>query len=102
MGRINYEDSIEPHLEKRDALLPEFIKLALFASKQAFDLAQISPSSLPYPNHRCGVSFGSGIGSLPDVGDAYEKVLSGSSRRISPHFVPRILVNMAAGHIGIK
>jgi len=58
--------------------------------------------TLPYEAHRCGVSFGSGIGSLEDVCIANELVLKGKSRRISPHLVPRILVNMAAGHIGIK
>ncbi|KAI4907684.1 hypothetical protein J4E90_009090 [Alternaria incomplexa] len=49
-----------------------------------------------------GVYMGSGIGSLDDVYDttiAYEK---GGYRKVSPLFVPRLLINLAAGHISMR
>ncbi|KAF7568391.1 FabB, 3-oxoacyl-(acyl-carrier-protein) synthase [Pyrenophora tritici-repentis] len=49
-----------------------------------------------------GVYMGSGIGSLDDVYNttvAYEK---GGYRKVSPLFVPRLLINLAAGHISMR
>jgi len=42
-----------------------------------------------------------GMISLDDV-VAAGKQLEISHRKISPHFIPRILTNMAAGHISIR
>jgi 3-oxoacyl-[acyl-carrier-protein] synthase II len=49
-----------------------------------------------------GVYMGSGIGSLDDVYEttvAYEK---GGYRKVSPLFVPRLLINLAAGHVSMR
>lgn len=49
-----------------------------------------------------GVYIGSGIGSFDDVYEtsiAYEK---GGYKKVSPLFVPRLLINLAAGHISMR
>ncbi|KAK2589485.1 Mitochondrial beta-keto-acyl synthase [Conoideocrella luteorostrata] len=49
-----------------------------------------------------GVCLGSGIGNLEDI---YETSLSHHTdgyKRVSPLFVPKILINLAAGHIAMK
>jgi 3-oxoacyl-[acyl-carrier-protein] synthase II len=65
-----------------------------------------------------GVYIGSGIGSLDDVYNttvAFEKGVSESRyptytstnnsqgyRKVSPLFVPRLLINLAAGHVSMR
>ncbi|CAM9687779.1 unnamed protein product [Laminaria digitata] len=51
---------------------------------------------------RAGVAIGSGIGSLEDTADAYRTLESRGYRRLTPHFIPRILINLAAGHVAIE
>ncbi|KAG5963595.1 hypothetical protein E4U56_002630 [Claviceps arundinis] len=56
------------------------------------------------PEHRetTGVCLGSGIGNLQDI---YETSLShhdGGYKKVSPLFVPKILINLAAGHLAMK
>lgn len=55
-----------------------------------------------YAPWRFGVSLGTGIGCLEEIGRAYSMVEQGRQSRVSPFFVPRILPNMAAGHVGIR
>lgn len=49
--------------------------------------------------------MGTGIGCLEDIVDAWRTIHEperGGHRRISPHFVPRILGNMATGNVSIR
>lgn len=36
------------------------------------------------------------------IGETHMKLMNEGPRRINPHFVPRILPNMAAGHVSIR
>ncbi|ORY69703.1 thiolase-like protein [Pseudomassariella vexata] len=49
-----------------------------------------------------GVCLGSGIGNLDDLYDASVAFEKEGYRKVSPLFVPKILINMAAGHIAMK
>lgn len=42
------------------------------------------------------------MSSTNDISEVGQLILAGKLRRVSPYFVPRILVNMAAGAVGIK
>jgi 3-oxoacyl-[acyl-carrier-protein] synthase II len=48
-----------------------------------------------------GVSLGAGMSCTSEVADAGALISAGKLRRLSPYFVPRILVNMAAGAVSI-
>ena len=50
---------------------------------------------------RTGVCIGAGIGHVDEIYDAGSLVYANKIKKISPYFVPRILVNMASGHISI-
>ena len=48
----------------------------------------------------CQVSVGMGMVDLEYIGDCVRAMEAG--KRLSPYFVPRILPNLAAGHIAIE
>lgn len=72
---------------------------ALYAAKQAFESAQWTPKS-ESDQQRTGVAIGMGMVDLQDVCSTNDS-LSKAYNKISPFFVPRILLNMAAGQISI-
>lgn len=73
---------------------------ALISSEEALSDAKWKPEE---ENDRrdTGVAVGIGMIDLVDVCATYEALKKGYSK-VSPYFVPRILPNMAAGHISIK
>ena len=77
---------------------PEFIQFALLASELAIQNAGGLNSIDP---HRAGVCMASGIGSIQEIVNAQE-AFKVSHRKISPYFVPRILINMAAAEVSLK
>ncbi|XP_071903629.1 3-oxoacyl-[acyl-carrier-protein] synthase, mitochondrial-like isoform X2 [Coffea arabica] len=48
-----------------------------------------------------GVSIGAGTGSICDILDASRIICEKRLRRLSPFFIPRILINMASGHVSM-
>ncbi len=50
---------------------------------------------------RCGVAVGCGIGSLGEATKAHDALCTQGYRKVSPHFIPRLLINMAAGHVSM-
>ena len=79
-----------------------FTGLALAASHEALKDANWDPSTATEPQlARCGVSVGAGMGHVSDLTNAGALLHAGKLRRVSPFFVPRILCNMAAGHISM-
>eukprot|EP00232_Nephroselmis_pyriformis_P009449 CAMPEP_0182877446 /NCGR_PEP_ID=MMETSP0034_2-20130328/14754_1 /TAXON_ID=156128 /ORGANISM="Nephroselmis pyriformis, Strain CCMP717" /LENGTH=485 /DNA_ID=CAMNT_0025010287 /DNA_START=283 /DNA_END=1740 /DNA_ORIENTATION=- len=81
--------------------LADFVKFALGAAGQAMDMAGWKPST-DEEKDRTGVAIGAGIGSVGDMADAGVLKHEGRLRRLSPFFIPKVLINMAAGHISIK
>lgn len=73
---------------------------AMYAAKQAFNSAGWMPTTLE-EQKRTGVAVGMGMVDLTDICDTNES-LTRAYNRVSPFFVPRILVNMGAGQISIK
>lgn len=51
---------------------------------------------------RFGVAIGSGIGGLNTIYDNCIELHDGGPRRVSPFFIPKGIINMAAGNISIK
>ncbi|MCO5547823.1 hypothetical protein L7F22_001275 [Adiantum nelumboides] len=81
--------------------LAPFIAYALCAAEEALTDAQWHPQE-PGELERTGVSIGGGIGCISEITEAAELLLKKLIRRLSPFFVPRILINMAAGHVSMK
>lgn len=79
--------------------LSPFIHFALAAADEA--MSGWSPRDSA-EMERAGVAIGSGIGSLTDIVEASAFLSRRGHRRISPHFIPKMLVNMAAGQVSIR
>ncbi len=83
---------------------PKFIAYALAAAKEALNDAKWGQHVNGFDPARTGVSIGSGIGSTEEFIEAVPHAYQGNKngyKKISPYFVPRLLVNMAAGHVSI-
>ncbi|RKP04261.1 hypothetical protein CXG81DRAFT_7540, partial [Caulochytrium protostelioides] len=81
-----------------------FIQLAVGAAHQAVTdagLAERLPSDRALGD-RTGVCIGSGIGGLDAIVAASRAFDAKGLRALSPYFIPKILVNLAAGHVSIR
>jgi len=67
---------------------------------QALSDAQWRPST-PEQQAATGVSLGAGMSCTSEIAEAGSLITSAKLRRLSPYFVPRILVNMAAGAVSM-
>ncbi|KAK8235399.1 3-oxoacyl-synthase-like protein [Phyllosticta capitalensis] len=97
-GGWDPKEWLQPGDERKMAL---FAQYAMAASQEALEDAQWQPKT-DEESEATGVYIGSGIGSFDDVYEtsvAYEK---GGYRKVSPLFVPRLLINLAAGHISMR
>ncbi|CAG8655510.1 11870_t:CDS:10, partial [Acaulospora morrowiae] len=98
VGGFDAKEWLDRGDERKMAL---FTQYAICAAKQAIMDAEWTPTS-EFEKERTGVCIGSGIGSLEDVVQATNTFNSQGSRKVSPMFVPRMLINMAAGHLSMK
>ncbi|PWW75821.1 3-oxoacyl-synth [Tuber magnatum] len=78
-----------------------FTQYAIAAAEEALGDARWRPTSQD-ERERTGVCLGSGIGSLEDMYDSSTTLSEGGLKKLSALFVPRLLVNLAAGHISMK
>ncbi|XP_052178325.1 3-oxoacyl-[acyl-carrier-protein] synthase, mitochondrial [Diospyros lotus] len=86
---------------KEHRSISRFIGYALCATNEALRDANWIPTE-HVDKENTGVSIGGGIGSIRDILDASLMVCQKRLRRLSPFFIPRILINMAAGHVSMK
>ncbi|XP_071726026.1 3-oxoacyl-[acyl-carrier-protein] synthase, mitochondrial-like [Rutidosis leptorrhynchoides] len=86
---------------KHNKSIARFISYALYAADEALKDANWIPSEQE-DKEKTGVSIGGGIGSMGDILDASQLICEKRLRRLSPFFVPRILINMASGHVSMK
>ncbi|HEX7185896.1 MAG TPA: beta-ketoacyl-ACP synthase II [Thermoanaerobaculia bacterium] len=87
-------------VDKKDVKKSDtFIHYALAASRFALDDAGlvIDESNAD----RVGVIIGSGIGGLPLIESMHKILLEKGPHRVSPFFIPGLIVNMAAGQVSI-
>lgn len=89
------------YADRRDARkMDTFIQYALAASLFAVEDAGLE-TPLTDPD-RTGVVISSGIGGFETIEREHRKLLEKGPRRISPFFVPAMVVNLAAGWVSIR
>jgi 3-oxoacyl-[acyl-carrier-protein] synthase II len=105
-----------PYLTNARAQSVPFIALALAAATEALQDAGLITTNhdetqtvTENDNHhvlsvpeRTGVAIGAGVGSLAEVTSSHTTLETRGLRRLTPYFVPRTLINLAAGHVSMK
>jgi 3-oxoacyl-[acyl-carrier-protein] synthase II len=88
-------------IEKKEVKKSDtFIHYAIVASQMAVDDAKLDTKAVD-PD-RMGVIIGSGIGGLPLIEEMHRKLMERGPARISPFFIPGLIVNLATGQISIR
>lgn len=77
-----------------------FIQYAMAAADMAMEDSglQITDENA----EKVGVVVGSGLGGLPTIEKYHQAMLDGGYKKISPFFIPMLIINLAPGHISIK
>ncbi|KAL5115378.1 Mitochondrial beta-keto-acyl synthase [Pleosporales sp. CAS-2024a] len=81
--------------------MARFAQYAMVASEEALSDAGWLPKE-EADLKATGVYMGSGIGSLEDAYNTAVAFKQGGYRKVSPLFVPRLLINLAAGHVSMR
>jgi len=94
---FNAEDYIEKKEIKKMDL---FIQYGLAAAEMAF---QDSGLEITEANaERVGVLVGSGLGGLPAIEQYHKVMLERGYKKITPFFIPMLIINLAPGQISMK
>ncbi len=94
--------NVEDHIDKKEARkLDQFSQYAMVSATEAMVDSSLMESN---PNlDRVGVIWGSGIGGLKTFQDEAENFFAGDGTpRFNPFFIPKMIADIAAGHISIK
>jgi 3-oxoacyl-[acyl-carrier-protein] synthase II len=89
------------YLERKEARhMDTFIHYGMAAGIQAMRDCGIQVT--PKNAERIGVNIGSGMGGLPMIEQTHRELLAGGPRKISPFFIPSVIINMISGNLSIK
>ena len=99
-GEVEGFDPLD-YMEKKEVKKSDlFIHYALAATQFAVEDSGLEVTE--EDPERVGVVIGSGIGGLPLIEDTHKTLMERGPGRISPFFIPGLIVNMAAGVVSIK
>ena len=80
--------------------LDPFSIYAITAAEEAVTLAGIDPDRLDLD--RVGVTIGTGVGGIQTLEDQHTAIETRGPRRVSPLFVPKMIANIAGGHLSMR
>jgi len=88
-------------IEKKEIKkMDTFIHYAVAASQEAVDDAKLVVT--PDEADRVGVYIGAGIGGLPAIEHYHKVLLERGPDRVSPFFIPMVIINLASGQVAIR
>jgi len=87
-------------IEKKEIKkMDRFIQLGIAAAKIAVEDARLQITETIAD--RTGVYVGAGIGGLPAIESNHIKFLEGGVKKLTPFFIPMVIINLVSGHIAI-
>jgi len=99
-GEVKGFDPLKFIDKKDDRKLDLFLKYAVACAQMAVDDAGVKVDAVD--RTRFGVVVGSGIGGIETLLDTYDTLKAKGPDRVSPFFIPMIIVNMASGLISMR
>jgi len=96
----NYDPTA--YFPKKDAKkLDQYTQFAIIAATEAVEDSGFQNDE-NYDPYRSGCITGAGIGGMMTFEEEAIKLYEKGQRRISPHFIPKMISNIAAAHVAIK
>jgi 3-oxoacyl-[acyl-carrier-protein] synthase II len=89
------------YMDKKDVKkMDRFIQFACAAAQEAVEMSglQVTPENA----ERVGVAVGSGVGGIQLMEEQHKILMERGPSRISPFFIPGMIINMASGQISIR
>ncbi|KAL8651904.1 MAG: hypothetical protein Q9210_002994 [Variospora velana] len=88
-------------VEQEERRTSKFMQYAITAAHEALEDASWHPKS-EEEQEMTGICLGSGIGSFEEVYNNSLAFDKGGAKKVSPLFVPKLLINLAAGQLSMK
>ena len=99
-GEVKVFDPLR-YIEKKEIKkMARFIQFAIAATE--FAIAQSGFKVNPDDAERTGVYIGSGIGGFEVIEREHKVFLEKGPSRISPFFIPAVIINLASGYVSIR
>jgi 3-oxoacyl-[acyl-carrier-protein] synthase II len=90
----------ENYVERKEVRRMDlFIQYAVAASTMALEDSGLEIDD--EISDRVGVIIGTGLGGLPTIEEYHKVLLERGPHRITPFFIPKLIANMAAGHVAM-
>jgi 3-oxoacyl-[acyl-carrier-protein] synthase II len=99
-GEVRNFDPLTYVDRKEARRLDPYLTYAIAASVMAVEDASLDPSKVDAT--RFGVLIGSGIGGISTLLDSHNTLTSKGPDRVSPFFIPMLIVNMASGLVSMR
>ena len=97
LSNFNPEKFINP---KEIRKLDPFSVYALVAAEEAINMSGLDFDRINLD--LVGVTIGTGVGGIQTLEEQHSIIKDRSARRVSPQFVPKMISNIAGGHLSIK
>ena len=94
-GEITNFDPLTFFEHKESRKLDRYTMFAMIAADQAIKSSGLDSSNV-------GVILGTGVGGMNTLEEEQSKLLKKGQRGVSPHFIPKMIPNIAGGQIAIK
>jgi len=75
-------------------------QMCVVAAQMAYDDSGLGQNA--HDPDRCGAIFGSGIGGIRTLEDQHRTLLERGAGRVSPFFIPMMIIDMSAGLVAIR
>ena len=97
LKNISADHIINP---KESRKLDPFSVYAIVATHEAMDMSGLNTDS--FDSDRAGVVIGTGVGGIQTLEEQHNIIEDRGAKRVSPQFVPKMISNIAGGHLSLR
>ncbi len=97
LKNVSTDHIIDP---KEIRKLDPFSIYAILATHEAIEMSGLNDQSFEFD--RAGVVIGTGVGGIQTLEDQHSTIENRGARRVSPQFVPKMISNIAGGHLSLR